>query len=68
MFTFSIRDNDYSVFQSLSPGNYQIRFRYAKSVDAVEDYHRYAIDPGVLQEVWAGEIITPLVEFCLVEP
>lgn len=65
--TLSVRNNDILAFQSLTPGNYQIRFNYVKSVDAVKEYGRNRIDPGILQEVWTGQVVTPLVEFRLVD-
>lgn len=66
--TFSVRNNDLLAFQSLTSGNYQIRFNYAKSAEAVKEYGRNRIDSGILQEVWTGQVVTPLVEFRLVDP
>lgn len=56
-------------------GAYQIQFRYREIREKVERYyelkHYYTqerIEPRILQKVWIGEVVTPLVELRLVLP
>ncbi|MDF5725023.1 MAG: hypothetical protein PUP91_32140 [Rhizonema sp. PD37] len=57
-------------FCPLYPGTYQFRFKYRESREGMEDFS-HLIDPTILQTIlqnlWTGEVLTPLVEIRLVE-
>lgn len=56
---------DIYAFRPLDPGTYQFRFKYEISHTNVEAYSDY-IDPRILQDIWTGEVLTPLVEISLI--
>ena len=57
-------------FCPLYPGTYQFRFKYRSSREGMEEYSHW-IEPTILQTIlqnlWTGEVLTPLVEIRLVE-
>jgi hypothetical protein len=53
-------------FSPLYPGTYKFRFKYRKSREGMEDFSNW-IEPTILQNLWTGEVLTPLVEIRLVE-
>lgn len=61
---------DIYVFRPLYPGTYQFRFKYRKSREGVEDLSQW-IEPIALQRIieniWTGEVLTPLVDIQLVQ-
>jgi hypothetical protein len=57
---------DIYAFRPLYPGTYQFRFKYRESREGMEEYS-YWIEPTILQNLWTGEVLTPLVEIRLVE-
>ena len=63
-------DQDIYSFCPLYPGLYQFRFKYRQSREGMEEYYHW-IEPTVLQtilqNIWTGEVLTPLVEIRLVE-
>lgn len=56
---------DIYAFRPLYPGTYQLRFKYEISHTNVEAYSDY-IEPRILQDIWTGEVLTPLVEISLI--
>ncbi|BAZ47600.1 hypothetical protein NIES4103_02020 [Nostoc sp. NIES-4103] len=63
-------DQDIYGFCPLYPGSYQFRFKYRKFREGMEEYE-YWIEPTILQTIlqnlWTGEVLTSLVDICLVE-
>lgn len=63
-------DQDIYSFCPLYPGTYQFRFKYRESREGMEEYSHW-IEPTILQTIlqnlWTGEVLTPLVEIRLVE-
>ncbi|RUR72130.1 hypothetical protein PCC6912_64880 [Chlorogloeopsis fritschii PCC 6912] len=61
---------DIYVFRPLYPGTYQFRFKYRYSREGIGDLSRW-IEPTVLQRIvenlWTGEVLTPLVDIQLVQ-
>jgi hypothetical protein len=61
---------DIYAFRPLYPGRYRFRFKYRESREGMEEYYHW-IEPTVLetilQNLWTGEVLTPLVEIRLVE-
>ncbi|RUR74478.1 hypothetical protein ACF3DV_12035 [Chlorogloeopsis fritschii PCC 9212] len=61
---------DIYCFSPLYPGTYQFRFKYRKSREGVEDLSQW-IEPIALQRIieniWTGEVLTPLVDIQLVQ-
>jgi hypothetical protein len=57
-------------FCPLYPGLYQFRFKYRESREGMEDFSNW-IEPTILQTIlqnlWTGEVLTPLVEIRLLE-
>jgi hypothetical protein len=57
-------------FSPLYPGTYKFRFKYHEFREGIEDLSRW-IEPIILQRIvqniWTGEVLTPLVEIRLVE-
>ncbi|GAB1537635.1 hypothetical protein NUACC21_02840 [Scytonema sp. NUACC21] len=49
------------------PGIYQFRFKYRESGEGREELSRW-MEPTILQNLWTGEVLTPVVEIRLVEP
>jgi hypothetical protein len=60
-------DSEYFSFRSLNPGTYQVQLRYEPTLYGIEDYEYY-IELYNLQKVWTGQVVTPPVEFNLVQP
>ncbi len=62
--------DDIYVFRPVYPGLYQFRFKYRESREGMEDFSNW-IEPTILQTIlqnlWTGEVLTPLVEIRLVE-
>ncbi len=57
-------------FDPLKPGKYQIRFKYANTIDTV---HRTtptekSIENRPIEKVWTGRVDTPFVEFRISQP
>jgi hypothetical protein len=63
-------DQDLYGFDPLYPGTYRFRFKYRQSRKGLEDFSNW-IEPIILQRIvqniWTGEVLTPLVEIRLVE-
>jgi hypothetical protein len=63
-------DQDIYSFSPLYPGTYRFRFKYRESREGMEDFSNW-IEPTILQTIlqnlWTGEVLTPLVEIRLVE-
>ncbi|MBW4423114.1 MAG: hypothetical protein KME50_01260 [Nostoc desertorum CM1-VF14] len=61
---------DIYAFRPLYPGTYRFRFKYRQSRKGLEDSSNW-IEPTILQTIlqnlWTGEVLTPLVEIRLVE-
>ncbi|WP_017651332.1 hypothetical protein [Fortiea contorta] len=61
---------DIYAFRPLYSGIYQFRFKYRQSREGMEEYYHW-IEPTtlqtILQNLWTGEVLTPLVEIRLVE-
>ncbi|MBD2518074.1 hypothetical protein H6G93_24460 [Nostoc sp. FACHB-973] len=61
---------DIYAFRPLYPGTYQFRFKYRESREGMEDLS-HLIEPTILetilQNLWTGEVLTPLVEIRLVD-
>ncbi|MBN3907488.1 MAG: hypothetical protein HWQ35_13270 [Nostoc sp. NMS1] len=57
-------------FEPLYPGTYRFRFKYRESREGMEEYSNW-IEPTILQTIlqnlWTGEVLTPLMEIRLVE-
>ncbi|MEH2136009.1 hypothetical protein [Nostoc sp.] len=57
-------------FCPLYPGLYQFRFKYRESRERMEDFSNW-IEPKILQTIlqnlWTGEVLTPLVNIQLVD-
>lgn len=66
--SISFEDSDFFIYESLNPGVYQVQFVYKQSCTEMEAYYKYCIKPTILQEVWTGKVVTPPVEFCLLQP
>ncbi|MEH1796415.1 hypothetical protein [Nostoc sp.] len=61
---------DIYAFRPLYPGLYRFRFKYRESREGMEDFYHW-IEPTILQTIlqnlWTGEVLTPLVEIRLLE-
>jgi hypothetical protein len=61
---------DIYAFRPLYPGTYRFRFKYRESCEGMEDFSNW-IEPTILQTIlqnlWTGEVLTPLVEIRLLE-
>jgi hypothetical protein len=57
---------DIYAFRPLYPGTYQFRFQYRESSKNMEEFSQ-CIEPTILQNIWTGEVLTPLVEIELVQ-
>lgn len=57
-------------FCPLYPGTYQFRFKYKKSREGIEELSQW-IEPTILQTIlqnlWTGEVLTPLMDIQLVQ-
>ncbi|MBE9096044.1 hypothetical protein [Tychonema sp. LEGE 07203] len=60
-------NREYWKFHLPSTGNYSIRFKYEVTNGAVKGYDEL-IDKECLKMVWVGQVFTPFIEFCIVEP
>ncbi|WP_199337539.1 MULTISPECIES: hypothetical protein [unclassified Nostoc] len=62
---------DIYCFYPLYPGTYQFRFRYRESPGAEKYLSRWIEETKlqlILENLWTGEVLTPLVDIHLVEP
>lgn len=60
-------NREYWKFHLPSTGNYSIRFKYEVTNVAVKGYDEL-IDKQCLKMVWVGQVFTPFIEFCIVQP
>ena len=62
--------DDIYIFRLVYPGLYQFRFKYRNFREGMEEYNNW-IEPTILQtilqNIWTGEVLTPLVDIQLVE-
>ncbi|MEA5601861.1 hypothetical protein [Nostoc sp. UHCC 0252] len=70
-FNIPFPSDDIYAFRPVYPGLYQFRFKYRNSREGMEEYNNW-IEPTILQtileNIWTGEVLTPLVDIQLVEP
>jgi hypothetical protein len=65
-FYIPFRDGDFFIFYPLNPGTYQFRLKYEIFRENVESFSEY-IEPTILQKVWTGKILTPLMDIHLIQ-
>lgn len=61
---------DIYAFRPLYPGTYQFQFKYRESREGMKDFSHFIESTRletILQNLWIGEVLTPLVEIRLVE-
>jgi hypothetical protein len=69
-FNIPFPSDDIYAFRPVYPGLYQFRFKYRNFREGMEEYNNW-IEPTtlqtILQNLWTGEVLTPLVNIQLVE-
>jgi hypothetical protein len=56
---------DIYTFCPLYPSTYQFRFKYSEFREGIEELYRW-IEPTILQNLWTGKVLTPLVDIQLI--